>query len=603
MTLRRRLVSGMALLLIAGIVASDVVTSSSLRSFLYGRLDEQISVAQDQAYVYVVGTYLRDVAAGSRLARTDPTAWLARLASPTLAEDHAPDTGTGIGSGTGTGIASGTGTGIGSGTGTGIASGTGTGIGSGGGARVARRMPSLDPGILSARVSPDVYLLILGPSGTVLFRRPSGSRDQQDPPPLLPAHLPVQSHPRHYRFGARHGVYTPGASFFTVKAATRGGPHYEAAALALPGGTLVTLVARSPSSQTIESLDHVEILVSLLVVLALIGLTWWITRAGLRPLEEMAATAGAIADGDLSRRVAYADERSEVGRLGRALNGMLAQIEAAFRGRTASEARLRHFVADASHELRTPLTSIRGYAELLRKGALESEEDRQSAADRIEREAARMGVLVDDLLLLARLDQGRPLDLAPVDFTELVGEAVQDAAVASPDRPHTFDSPGPLVVLGDSDRLRQAVGNLLSNARVHTQSGTPVHVGLRADGGRVFLRVEDEGPGLSDDQAERVFDRFYRAPGAPAREGSGLGLAIVAAIAEAHEGSARVVRSASRGAAFEIELPLGSFPTGEPAGSHPAPRSLDRAGRERVGHGVGRGVGNKVGNEVGNARP
>ena len=204
------------------------------------------------------------------------------------------------------------------------------------------------------------------------------------------------------------------------------------------------------------------------MLLALALLAWWVVHLGLRPLEQMGETAGAIAAGDLSRRVETADERTEVGRLGLALNSMLGQIEGAFAERTASEARLRRFVADAAHELRTPLTSIRGYAELFRRGASTRPDDLAKTMRRIEEGAARMGVLVEDLLLLARLDQGRPLDREPVDLTRLTAAAVDDLRVVSPDRPVVYESNGAVVVNGDEHRLRQVLANLLENARTHT---------------------------------------------------------------------------------------------------------------------------------------
>jgi two-component system OmpR family sensor kinase len=278
---------------------------------------------------------------------------------------------------------------------------------------------------------------------------------------------------------------------------------------------------------------------------------------GLRPLEGIGETAGAIAAGDLSRRVEPADDRTEVGKLGASLNAMLAQIEAAFEERRASESRLRRFVADASHELRTPLTSIRGYAELFRRGAGDRPEDLEKSMERIEAEASRMGVLVDDLLLLARLDQGRPLDREPLDLADVVSKAVEGFRVVEPDRPIELEVDGQTGMAGDEGRLRQVVDILLDNARVHTATGTLVRVRLGAQDGDVVLSVEDEGPGLSEEQREKAFERFYR--GDPGRSrstgGAGLGLSIATAIVEAHGGTISASSPGSGGARFEVRLP------------------------------------------------
>ena len=224
--------------------------------------------------------------------------------------------------------------------------------------------------------------------------------------------------------------------------------------------------------------SFVELFVAIAVLGALAALGWWLVGLGLRPLERMGRTADAIAKGDLSQRVEPATSTTEVGRLGLALNGMLHQIEGAFAERAASEARLRQFAADASHELRTPLTSIRGYAELFRRGADQHPEDLAKAMRRIEEEAVRMGVLVDDLLLLARLDQGRPLEQHAVDLTQLARDAVDDARAADAQRNVTLSTNGAVTVLGDEQRLRQVLANLLTNAFTHTPEGTPVRVSV-----------------------------------------------------------------------------------------------------------------------------
>ncbi|MBW3616100.1 MAG: HAMP domain-containing histidine kinase [Actinobacteria bacterium] len=285
---------------------------------------------------------------------------------------------------------------------------------------------------------------------------------------------------------------------------------------------------------TLSAIRRVQLGAAAAVLGALALVSWWMLRLGVHPLTHMASTADAIAGGDLSR-VDHLDPTTEAGRLGVAFNTMLERIEEGFRAREESEARVRQFAADASHELRTPLTSIQGYAELWRAGGLRDESALAEGMRRIEQEASRMAALVEDLLLLARMDQQRPLGRSPVRLDVVVSEAVADARAVEPDRPLSLDT-RPVVLDGDEMRLRQAVGNLLGNARVHTPAGTPVRVSLTADDGTARLEVADEGPGLSPEVSNKVFERFYRADQARSRAagGAGLGLAIVAAVAEAH---------------------------------------------------------------------
>src|SRR5581483_1809944 len=249
-------------------------------------------------------------------------------------------------------------------------------------------------------------------------------------------------------------------------------------------------------------------------------------------------------------------ERTEVGRLGLALNAMLGRIEEAFAARQASEERLRRFVADASHELRTPVASIRGYAELFRRGASGNAQDLAMSMRRIEDEAARMGHLVDDLLLLARLDEGRPLERRPVDLSQLAADAAADARALDPDRPITLEAAGPLEVAGDEQRLRQVLANLVRNALVHTPGGTPVAISTARQGESATLAIVDHGPGIPREVGDRIFERFYRADPARGRDGgsSGLGLSIVAAIVAAHGGSVDVTDTPGGGATFTLRL-------------------------------------------------
>ncbi len=336
-------------------------------------------------------------------------------------------------------------------------------------------------------------------------------------------------------------------------------------------GSALVAIDLASVQQITTRLALIVLLGSLLVmaVLAVVGIVT--VRRSLRPLTEIERTAEAIAGGDLSSRVPDRHPRTEVGRLSRSLNGMLSQIEAAFQAKASSEAaareseeRMRRFVADASHELRTPLTSIRGFAEFHRRVP---GNDADRLMRRIEDEAARMGLLVDDLLLLARLDQQRPLQEHPVDLLAIAADAVYDARILAPGRDVSLlvESDIALIVEGDEVRLRQVVGNLMTNAMTHTPPGTPVTVRVGAAGERAVVEIADKGPGMTAEQAERVFERFYRADLSRARKddaamraagGSGLGLSIVSAIVRAHGGGVTVETAPGAGAAFRVVLPL-----------------------------------------------
>ena len=330
---------------------------------------------------------------------------------------------------------------------------------------------------------------------------------------------------------------------------------------------VVRAISLSDVDNTVHRLIVIEWLVGLVVLVLLGGAGYVVVRRSLRPLVEVEHTAAAIAAGDLTQRVPESDPRTEVGRLSRALNGMLVQIESAFRSREASEVaarasedKMRRFVADASHELRTPLTSIRGFAELYRQGAAPKPEDVARVMRRVEDSAAQMGVLVDDLLLLARLDQQRPLERAPVDMVALAADAVSDAQAVAPGPVISLDvvAGGAAVVLGDELRLRQVLANLVSNALSHTPAGTPVVVEVAARDGEVHLSVRDRGPGLAAEDAERIFERFFRADSSRTRAagGTGLGLSIVAALVAAHGGRVGVDTAPGHGATFWVRLPL-----------------------------------------------
>lgn len=333
------------------------------------------------------------------------------------------------------------------------------------------------------------------------------------------------------------------------------------------GTTLVNSLVAAPLSQVDRTVNQLRALLLGvgLAVVALVALLGGLAiRRSFRPLVEVEETAAAIADGDLSRRIPQRPRTTEVGRLTASLNTMLAHIESAFRAREASEARTRRFAADASHELRTPLASIRGFAELYRQGAVPAEEVPRTMR-RIEDEAARMGGLVEDLLMLARLDEQRPGRAEPVDLTVLAGDAVHDAKGLAPQRPFTLvglrpgTGPASCLVVGDQDRLRQVVANLVANAVRHTPAGTPVEVAVGGGpDGQAVLEVRDHGPGLPPEQAERVFERFYRVDSSRRRGtggGSGLGLSIVHAVVTAHGGQVAVTATPGGGATFRVTLP------------------------------------------------
>ncbi len=322
------------------------------------------------------------------------------------------------------------------------------------------------------------------------------------------------------------------------------------------GATTVLALPLDDVDEAVRRLIAVEAAAVLTVLAVLALVTWWVIRLGVRPVRRMTETAGAIAGGDLSRRVPEGASGTEAGDLGVALNGMLGRIEDAFDQRAASEARLRRFVADASHELRTPVATIRGYAELYRTGALVQPTALGDAMRRTEQEAVRMGSLVDDLLHLARLDQGRPLDRQPVDLVQLAEDAVRDARAVDPDRDVRSIADAPVIVLGDEARLRQVVANLVGNALVHAP-GAPIEVRVGADAASASIEVADRGPGMRAADSARAFERFYRADASRSRHlgGSGLGLAIVDATVRAHGGRASLTSTPGAGTTVRVELP------------------------------------------------
>ncbi len=394
-----------------------------------------------------------------------------------------------------------------------------------------------------AAAAPGAYVEVRDAHGDVVL---SGStrREYATATPDLPGGLDPPGHGR--------------ARYLTVAAVEGTGPEFRVRAQGLPDGRmLLVALPLDEAGRTLDRLLVIEVLVTLGALAAALGLGLWLVRLGLRPLGDIETTASRVAAGDLSQRVP-ADPRTEVGRLGASLNAMLGRIEDAFAKRAASEERLRRFVADASHELRTPVSAVGAYAELFERGADERPADLDRVMRGIRAETARMGVLIDDLMLLARMDEGRPLDRVPVELVALMGEAVEAARAVGPDWPLAMEAPGPVEVIGDPVALRQVVDNLLANVRTHTPAGTAATVRVRAEADEAVIAVSDVGPGIGAEHAGRVFERFYRADPSRARDrgGSGLGLAVVAALAEAHGGRVDVDTSPGRGATFRLWLPL-----------------------------------------------
>ena len=362
---------------------------------------------------------------------------------------------------------------------------------------------------------------------------------------------------------------------FTVE--SRGsGPRWRVKAIVAGPFIIMDASSLDDVDSAVSHLERDELGIGLTVLVLIAAFGYWVVRRSLRPLADVEHTAAAIADGDLTRRVPHRDPRTEVGRLALSVNGMLSQIETSFRIRRlseeaalASEQRMRRFVTDASHELRTPLTSIRGFAELYRQGAAGNPDDVARLMRRIEDEAARMGLLVDDLLLLARLDQQRPLERELVDLVVIAADAVHDAAAVAPDRSITMqvlDGPTPPEIVGDESRLRQVIANLVTNALTHTPAGTPVtvRVGSRVESSGLYgvIEVSDRGQGLDAEASARVFERFYRADPSRTRSlgGTGLGLSIVAALVAAHAGRVELETAPGDGATFRVLLPAAPDP-------------------------------------------
>ena len=397
--------------------------------------------------------------------------------------------------------------------------------------------------------SPDSHPVIAAPGTYAELRDSTGAvvgtpiRTTSNGDPKIPDVLPASTKP------------------FTVGSTTASGDWRVYASPAPHPAEGYTVVIAVPTSEVTASLDRlvlIEAIAGLTLLVLLSTGSWLILRHGLRPLENMATSARSISAGDLSQRVTPADGHSEVGQLGLALNTMLGEIEGAFAEREETEQRLRQFLADASHELRTPLTSIQGFAELFRIGADNEHIDQMVISRRIEEESARMMTLVEDLLLLARLDETRPSERSAVDLAVLAADACSDAAATEADRSIILEAPEPVVVSGDSDQLRQAIANLVTNALSHTPTGTPIEVGARLTNGTATIVVRDHGPGLEPEALAHVFDRFWQADRARVGAGAGLGLSIVAGIAHQHGGTASAANHPDGGAVFTVAIPVRS---------------------------------------------
>jgi two-component system OmpR family sensor kinase len=356
------------------------------------------------------------------------------------------------------------------------------------------------------------------------------------------------------------------AAYFTTAATQAGGPSFRVRASQLgDGDVLIVATPLDATNNTLNRLLFIELIVSGAALIAAVLLGWWLVRVGLRPLEEVERTAESIAEGELDHRVPGENGKTEVGRLARTINIMLSRIQRAFDERDATEAelrasegRLRQFVADASHELRTPVSAVSAYAEMYQLGMATSGPELDRAMAGISLESARMGHLVEDLLTLARLDEGLPLDQKQVELVKLSADAVHTAAAVGPDWPVRLEAARPVEVTGDPLRLRQVLDNLLSNVRAHTPIGTTTVVRVSQTEDEAVVEVADDGPGLDDEQRARVFERFYRADPSRSRlkGGAGLGLSIVNAIVTAHGGTVEALSLPVGGASFSVHLPL-----------------------------------------------
>ncbi|HUY21976.1 MAG TPA: HAMP domain-containing sensor histidine kinase [Acidimicrobiales bacterium] len=529
MSLRTRLLLAAGAVALIALVIADAVTYQELRSFLYGKIDQSLEQSHRPIEIAL---------------HSGP--------SPQGAGREAPAP-----VGAGNGIA-----------GSGTTSSTST--------------PSVSEGSSGTESCSgfgglsDPVLRQLAPSTFVELRSATGAAlcTYSAPPELGSAESVSESTPK---LPARVTGYAKNASdlgeptvYFTAAAAKGGDSQFRMRASVLESGPYVggELLVGVPLDSTVGTLDRLLVVELAVTGAALAGallLGWWLVRVGLRPLRAVEGTAAAIARGELAERVPGEEARTEVGRLARSLNVMLGRIEKAFAQRDAterelreSEGRMRQFVADASHELRTPLTAVSAYAELFEQGAVTRADDLERVMQGIRSETARMGHLVEDLLLLARLDEGRPLEQEEVELVGVAAQAVQTAATVGPQWPVQLVAREPVEVAGDHLRLRQVLDNLLANVRTHCPAGTSTVVAVSSEPGNALITVSDDGPGLDPELAARIFERFYRADPSRSRRhgGAGLGLSIVASIVKAHGGTVATAPRPGGGSVFTIRLPL-----------------------------------------------
>lgn len=405
--------------------------------------------------------------------------------------------------------------------------------------------------------APGMFVAVLSPDDRVVTGRggpetcPAFEPGSRAYTPRIPSHLSG------FHVLA-HSTTQELVAFFTTASTVAGGPPFRVRAAKLADGDVLILAA--PISEVTTALAHtflVEVLVTLAAVIAAILLGIWLVRVGLRPLRDIERTAEAIAGGDLVHRVPNPNPRTEVGHLASAFNVMVERIEVLVTNLRASENRLLRFVGDASHELRTPIAAVSAYAQLFERRDRVTPEDLARIMRGIRRESERMGRLIEDLLVLAKLDEQRPLRSIPVEMVGLVGEAVETARLVGPSWPVRLTAAEPVEVLGDDSALRQIIDNLLANVRAHTPPGTQTEVSVRREGETCVLEVADNGPGISEEQAALVFERFFRADPSRSRlsGGAGLGLAIVASIVSYHGGTAEAISRSDSGALFRITLP------------------------------------------------
>ena len=519
MSLRLRLLLAVGAIAIVALVVADFATYSALRTSLYNQVDQQL--AQQRAH----------------LVQT-PTGLVFNGCVP-----HDPGDG---GTGAGSGNSGNTGNGSGN-------------TGNGGAVTPATGGSDQFPNIFSI----SYYGVVTATKSTVVdgVECPAYVDDHPYRPQLPVPMTGFSTQPD----GSQ-------VAYFTTGSIAPGGPTFRVRAEKLTGN-LVQVQAQPLVDQnsTLHTLFLTELAVTAgALVLALAG-GWWLVRLGLRPLEDVERTADSIAAGDLDQRVPGADQPTEVGRLARALNVMLERIQAAFAARVASESRLREneqhlrqFVADASHELRTPIAAVSAYAELFERGGSQHSEDLPRIVSGIRTETARMDRLVSDLLTLARLDEGVPMQMAPVELVGLASESVRTASAVGPEWPVRFSAARPVEVTGDKDRLRQVLDNLLANVRAHTPPGTTATVHVDQIGDHAQIEVRDTGPGMPEEDAHRVFERFFRADPARTRTrgGSGLGLSIVSAIVTAHGGTVTATSAPGEGLVVTVLLPASSLHPG-----------------------------------------